>query len=118
MWKACAERKAVWGGCCVNGLEPQWRCLNCGKEWGRPHEEKFHYCSICGSASSTVPCSFCRDRINEDAERILAEVAKSAVEEARGRRRVILSLLGLILLLRTWGPRLWGGQTEAILHPR
>jgi hypothetical protein len=111
-----AEEKAVWGGCCVSGSEPQWHCLDCGREWGRPHEEKFYYSSICGSACRTVPCSACIDRINEDAERILAEASKSAEEKARARK-VRTLLLVLVLLVGTWDSMLGGEQTETILYP-
>ncbi len=99
----------------MSGFEPQWHCLDCGREWGRPHEEKPHYCSTCGSASSATFCSVCLNRINKDAERILAEASRIAEERAR-TRRVRVPLLVLILLLRTWGPRSWGGQTETIFY--
>lgn len=30
--------KVVLGGCLVYGEMPQWRCLDCGAEWGRSRE--------------------------------------------------------------------------------
>lgn len=86
-WRRDPPRKAVWGGCIVDGREPRWHCLRCSREWGRPYEEGPSYCERCGRPSRYSWCSACNERANEDAERILAEAFRGDPhdEEVDGR---------------------------------
>jgi hypothetical protein len=91
-----AEEKGVWGGCIVDGHEPQWFCVRCHGRWGGPRRDESRYCNQCGRRSSETWCRECRCRIMEDACRILGEAANAA--EAKAKREPAIVLLTLVLL--------------------
>ena len=54
MWQACANSHAVWGGCLVDGHEPQWACGSCHRNWGARGKALPYYCNLCGRPSGQV----------------------------------------------------------------
>ena len=94
----CREKKAVWGGCCVSGLESHWGCLDCKREWGRSHEDESNYCSMCGRRSKNTWCSACNERILMDVNSMLAEANKELDVRIRARKTIITFLFLLLTI--------------------
>jgi hypothetical protein len=46
----------VLGGCCVSGEDPEWRCLDCRREWGVSRQSRYLY-ELAGSEGSRSPAS-------------------------------------------------------------
>ena len=76
MWELCANRHAIWGGCLVDGHEPQWACGSCHRNWGEPREASSYYCNLCGRPSSQIWCSECCARNEEESTRLFSEAFK------------------------------------------
>jgi hypothetical protein len=44
----------VLGGCCISGEDPEWRCLDCRREWGVSRQSRQLY-ELAGSGGSGAP---------------------------------------------------------------
>jgi hypothetical protein len=101
LWKECASRNAVWGGCSVDGNEPQWSCRNCHRNWGRSLEPKSSYCNLCGRPSSQTWCHDCIRQNAEESARVFSEAVVACDRLQSQRDEIGVALLGFALIL-TW----------------
>jgi len=106
MWELCANRHAIWGGCLVDGHEPQWACGSCHRNWGEPREASSYYCILCGRPSSQIWCSECCARNEEESARLFSEAFREFERQEAEREVVGAALLGLLLILESssWAP--------------
>lgn len=92
--KQLARTKSVWGGCLVDGAEPAWFCLTCGREWGRRQEDRISYCEQCGRPSSSTWCEDCVERAHQEAAKVFEDVNREL-----DRRERVATIRGVLLVL-------------------
>jgi hypothetical protein len=105
MWQACARSGAVWGGCLVDGQEPQWSCGDCHRNWGSSREVESFYCNLCGNPSGKIWCPSCCAK-NEESTRPLGEALKAISKEEAKHEAIetafLLYVVGQILGHSVW----------------
>jgi hypothetical protein len=113
--RECAVRKLFWGGRLVDGSEPQWHCMSCDREWGRPREDKTSYCALCGQPSSSTWCSACNERAREDAVKIFEEAKRELLR--RERSSMTRAVTFVVLIRHVWANEATGLGTRTLQLP-
>ena len=100
MWQMCEGRHAVWGGCPVDGHEPQWACESCHRNFGVSYEARSFYCNLCGRPSSKTWCSECCAHNKEESTYLPPVAFKEFERQETGDEVIRVVLFGLALVMR------------------